>query len=452
MLLLLIIRNFCFLFLSPPGTITACIFGVYSLKDTTVTTCLNDTAKLPLASSPNYTGSEAIAFPQTIDRNHNAKTPLTSANGGNFSKLVYDVEVVINDDSIRRSRLFANSNFTSTTASINNNDNSYNSATTDHICSTRKEERVVYNDGGECKMNNILISQEFAKPYHKVYISFYIICFVAVIMLYFMIYRSVVKRRAWRRKQKSWTHSPMTATHTAQPINTTKAMVAADHSNMDGENMELHPKVPATDACDGNDSCSGSGNGNNDVSKNNLKSPTTLVTSSPTISTTTTTYTPTSPSSNTLAPPAMSSHNTLKNGTSSNKNGGGGGDGGSVCHSSGNGGSSDTNSKSGGCSSTSKRLLSASAEKKTNRERRDFNFLANIRTAVMLFVVTLVFIISFLPAWLMATFLIDYHVFVFYMYFIYNVANPVIYAFMNQSFRKELARVFQRGTHFFRTD
>ncbi|PVD36971.1 hypothetical protein C0Q70_03964 [Pomacea canaliculata] len=90
-----------------------------------------------------------------------------------------------------------------------------------------------------------------------------------------------------------------------------------------------------------------------------------------------------------------------------------------------------------------------SSEKKANKERRDFNFLANIRTAAMLFVVTLVFIIAFLPSWLMAVQLVDYKVIVFYCYFVYNVANPVIYAFMNHAFRKELKRVFQRGTNCF---
>ncbi|KAK7094274.1 hypothetical protein V1264_007917 [Littorina saxatilis] len=116
----------------------------------------------------------------------------------------------------------------------------------------------------------------------------------------------------------------------------------------------------------------------------------------------------------------------------------------------GNGTTSGTGSGSGkdsgggdgvGCSET--QSLNC-ADKKASKERRDFNFLANIRTAAMCFVVTLVFIVSFLPAWLMAVKVISYHIVVFYLYFIYNVANPVIYAFMNHAFRKELKRVFQR--------
>ncbi|KAL8594239.1 hypothetical protein ACOMHN_033102 [Nucella lapillus] len=64
--------------------------------------------------------------------------------------------------------------------------------------------------------------------------------------------------------------------------------------------------------------------------------------------------------------------------------------------------------------------------------------LANIRTALMLFVVTLVFILAFLPSWLMAHSVVPFHAVVFYCYFIYNVSNPIIYAFMNPIFRKEL--------------
>ena len=50
----------------------------------------------------------------------------------------------------------------------------------------------------------------------------------------------------------------------------------------------------------------------------------------------------------------------------------------------------------------------------------------------MLFVVTVVFVITYLPAFLMALKLIPYNVIVFYFYFANNVANPFIYSFMNQ--------------------
>ena len=64
--------------------------------------------------------------------------------------------------------------------------------------------------------------------------------------------------------------------------------------------------------------------------------------------------------------------------------------------------------------------------------------LANIKTAFMLSIVTLVFIVAFLPAWLMALEVISMNFIVFYLYFVYNVANPIIYAFMNESFRNQL--------------
>ncbi|ESO91255.1 hypothetical protein LOTGIDRAFT_153686 [Lottia gigantea] len=86
-----------------------------------------------------------------------------------------------------------------------------------------------------------------------------------------------------------------------------------------------------------------------------------------------------------------------------------------------------------------------SETRKSTKIKRDYDFLANIRTAFMLFVVTVVFIIAFLPSWLMAKRLIQFNIIIFYMYFVYNVANPVIYSFMNQTFRKELKNVFQRG-------
>ncbi|CAL1540558.1 unnamed protein product [Lymnaea stagnalis] len=72
---------------------------------------------------------------------------------------------------------------------------------------------------------------------------------------------------------------------------------------------------------------------------------------------------------------------------------------------------------------------------------RDRNLMANIKTAFMLFIVTLVFIIAFLPALLMANNLIPLNLIVFYGYFIYNVANPFIYAFMNQTFREDLKKI-----------
>jgi len=76
--------------------------------------------------------------------------------------------------------------------------------------------------------------------------------------------------------------------------------------------------------------------------------------------------------------------------------------------------------------------------------KRDVNRMANVKTAVMLFVVTVVFIVTYLPAFLMALNLVPYNMTIFYMYFANNVANPVIYSFMNQKFREDTKRLFSR--------
>ncbi len=76
--------------------------------------------------------------------------------------------------------------------------------------------------------------------------------------------------------------------------------------------------------------------------------------------------------------------------------------------------------------------------------KRDKNRMANLKTAAMLFVVTLVFIVTFMPACLMGTGYITYSKTIFYMYFANNVANPVIYSFMNKNFRDDLRKLFCR--------
>ena len=68
--------------------------------------------------------------------------------------------------------------------------------------------------------------------------------------------------------------------------------------------------------------------------------------------------------------------------------------------------------------------------------------IANLKTAAMLFVVTAVFVITFLPASLISFRLVPYHIFVFYLYFVNNVANPFIYSFMNKNFRDQLRPLF----------
>ncbi|XP_062599371.1 orexin receptor type 2-like [Saccostrea cucullata] len=67
--------------------------------------------------------------------------------------------------------------------------------------------------------------------------------------------------------------------------------------------------------------------------------------------------------------------------------------------------------------------------------------IANIKTAFMLFIVAVVFIIAFFPTWLMALGAVTHNNIVFYMYFVYNVTNPIIYAFMNPTFRRDIKKI-----------
>lgn len=85
--------------------------------------------------------------------------------------------------------------------------------------------------------------------------------------------------------------------------------------------------------------------------------------------------------------------------------------------------------------------------KKSNKQKRTKSLkgkhrAANIKTAGILFIVTIVFIIAFLPAWLMAMRVLQGNIILFYMHYSYNVANPIIYAFFNQNFRQEMKSVF----------
>ncbi|XP_062575291.1 5-hydroxytryptamine receptor 2B-like [Saccostrea cucullata] len=66
--------------------------------------------------------------------------------------------------------------------------------------------------------------------------------------------------------------------------------------------------------------------------------------------------------------------------------------------------------------------------------------IANIKTAFLLSIVALVFIVAFLPSWLVALRVLPLNIIVIYMYFIYNVVNPVIYAFFHKTFREQLSQ------------
>lgn len=348
------------------GSITACLYGIHRPTNATiVNTTLynisqnNNSSDVLLLSSGSYsvgnvtlaevTGSHTPTSPWYIDQQgqdvHNRSSLVSGDRVGVFS----DIEKSAREE----------------------------------VPSTDEEDSE-----GMCVLTQDIFSERFTQLYQKIYIMFYVISLVAVFTLYSLIYRSVAERRAWRRKQKSWSHSPMSMTAGVTEVDDINQ--GDDAYNGDGNNLELSPQNNSINLSQSNSRESGSGDSNEARTESGI---------------------PPSIIKTDMAP--LQRPFPHENGVSNT-------------------------------------MLSLSAEKKTNRERRDFNFLANIRTALMLFVVTLVFIISFLPAWLMAVQAISYEIIVFYMHFIYNVANPVIYAFMNQSFRKELKRVFRRGTLLFK--
>lgn len=89
-------------------------------------------------------------------------------------------------------------------------------------------------------------------------------------------------------------------------------------------------------------------------------------------------------------------------------------------------------------------ITSCRVASRTSSALRDRMLYANIKTAAMLFVVTVVFIISFLPSWLSGLQVIPFNIILFNFYFFNNVANPFIYAFMNRTFRDDLKQLLRR--------
>nr|ANO39014.1 GCR036 [Schmidtea mediterranea] len=73
----------------------------------------------------------------------------------------------------------------------------------------------------------------------------------------------------------------------------------------------------------------------------------------------------------------------------------------------------------------------------------DTQIFQNFRTAAMLSVVALMYIISFLPAFLMINYPQILYIPLFYMYYINNAANPIIYCFMNARFREDIKAIVE---------
>lgn len=69
--------------------------------------------------------------------------------------------------------------------------------------------------------------------------------------------------------------------------------------------------------------------------------------------------------------------------------------------------------------------------------------LANLKTAFMLFVVTLIMAIVYTPPLLTSLHIIDYNPIHWNIIYINNAANPIVYSFLNYNFRKNLKSTFR---------
>ena len=67
----------------------------------------------------------------------------------------------------------------------------------------------------------------------------------------------------------------------------------------------------------------------------------------------------------------------------------------------------------------------------------------HIKTTQVLFTVTLVYIFSFLPTFLMSYNIVPQQQVIYLMYFFNNAANPMIYSFMNPKFRAEVYKLLK---------
>lgn len=180
---------------------------------------------------------------------------------------------------------------------------------------------VYHETPGDCTLLSDILPVEFTLIYQKIYAGFYLVCFIAVVILYGLIYRAIHARRAQKSKRKR---------SSLYPSNTEPSMLETQMTVLNGNDTHVRER--------------------------------------------------------------------------------------------------NTNGR----------------KQRRQSALKDKLFYANIRTAAMLFVVTLVFLIAFLPAWLIAIRQIAYNAIIYNMYFVYNVANPLIYAFMNNSFRDDLIAVFMQ--------
>ena len=69
----------------------------------------------------------------------------------------------------------------------------------------------------------------------------------------------------------------------------------------------------------------------------------------------------------------------------------------------------------------------------------------HLRMAKVMLVISLVFIMAYLPMYLMQYEVISFHMLGFYFYFLNNAANPFVYSLMNRRFRKALCEMMHKN-------
>jgi len=259
-----------------------------------------------------------------------SKMTINSSSSADFDSFYYDVESQTNDT--------ADSFFNRSTPAI-----------------------FIERNTGKCHKNGLILGMAFFEVYQKVYSSYFAVCAVIVIVLYAVIYRSVLKRR--RRRL----HLIM--------ANSCCGFLGTGQAQQNVENNE-HEQTECTML--------------NNTGRDN---------------------TPRQSKRNIKEDKAETLEMEDKNGNAP--------------------GTPDVNT-------TPPDRDALMRPNGVSRAKLEKLRLANIKTAFCLAIVAMAYLVAFLPAWLMALGIINMNAIVFYMYFTYNVANPIIYAFLNQSFRIHL--------------
>ena len=226
---------------------------------------------------------------------------------------------------------------------------------------------------GHCVPRDTILSDDISQIYQKCYAAIFLVCVVIVLVLYVLIYRSVLRRRAIRQRQKSRTLSLVMQTQLS-PI----SVVAAE------------PEV---------------GCGKRELAVSGCTKFLTLPTAD-------------------ASPTAAVQHELRRLNSGCNV--------------------TIAATATAAATSTNTTTTTVAPCRMPRNSIVSVDLVANLKTAAMLFVVTVVFIVTFLPALLMSLQLVSHNLILFYLYFVNNVANPVIYSFMNRNFRDNLRRLFQR--------